>query len=236
MSHPIPLRDLPRIAWEAFPALLMPVILLGCLYSGATTPTEAAAAAAMYALAVSAFVYRVNELARRLHFSAEQRAHHHFDRDADRGSNGLQLCHYDREHSQGTGRHVEGLGAVAICVPAARQHSPSDAWLRAGGNDHLAGLCACPAARCVCAWYRSGAFRRHGRGQCDDRPVLAALRSAVVDDGQDHRRAAQGHRAGNVSLSRRHDRCAHPDHLHPVADARRATPALATRADVRRQV
>ena len=54
----IPLRDLPRIAWEAFPALLMPVILLGCLYSGATTPTEAAAAAAMYALAVSAFVYR----------------------------------------------------------------------------------------------------------------------------------------------------------------------------------
>ena len=54
----IPLRNLPRIAWEAFPALLMPVILLGCLYSGATTPTEAAAAAAMYALAVSAFVYR----------------------------------------------------------------------------------------------------------------------------------------------------------------------------------
>ena len=54
----IPLRNLPRIAWEAFPALLMPVILLGCLYSGATTPTEAAAAAAMYALAMSAFVYR----------------------------------------------------------------------------------------------------------------------------------------------------------------------------------
>jgi C4-dicarboxylate transporter, DctM subunit len=54
----VPLRDFPRITWEAFPALLMPVILLGCLYSGATTPTEAAAAAAMYALVVSAFVYR----------------------------------------------------------------------------------------------------------------------------------------------------------------------------------
>ncbi|MGH8682364.1 MAG: TRAP transporter large permease [Burkholderiales bacterium] len=54
----VPLRDLPRISWEAFPALLMPVILLGCLYSGITTPTEAAAAAAAYALLVSAFLYR----------------------------------------------------------------------------------------------------------------------------------------------------------------------------------
>jgi tripartite ATP-independent transporter DctM subunit len=54
----VPLRDLPRITREAFPALLMPVILLGCLYSGITTPTEAAAAASAYALAVSAFLYR----------------------------------------------------------------------------------------------------------------------------------------------------------------------------------
>ena len=36
----------------------MPVILLGCLYSGITTPTEAAAAAAAYALLASAFLYR----------------------------------------------------------------------------------------------------------------------------------------------------------------------------------
>jgi C4-dicarboxylate transporter, DctM subunit len=54
----VPLRELPRVAWEAFPALLMPVILFGCLYSGITTPTEAAAAAAAYALAVSALLYR----------------------------------------------------------------------------------------------------------------------------------------------------------------------------------
>jgi tripartite ATP-independent transporter DctM subunit len=54
----VPLRDLPRITWEAFPALLMPVILLGLLYSGVTTPTEAAAAAAAYALLVSALLYR----------------------------------------------------------------------------------------------------------------------------------------------------------------------------------
>ena len=54
----VPLRDIPRITWDAFPALMMPVILLGCLYSGITTPTEAAALAAMYALLVSAFLYR----------------------------------------------------------------------------------------------------------------------------------------------------------------------------------
>ena len=54
----VPLRELPRVTWEAFPALMMPVILLGCLYSGMTTPTEAAAAAAAYALLVSALLYR----------------------------------------------------------------------------------------------------------------------------------------------------------------------------------
>jgi len=54
----IPLRELPRITWEAFPALLMPVILFGLLYSGITTPTEAAAAAAAYALLASMILYQ----------------------------------------------------------------------------------------------------------------------------------------------------------------------------------
>ena len=54
----VPLRELPRITWEATPALLMPVILLGCMWSGITTPTEAAAVAAAYALLLSLFLYR----------------------------------------------------------------------------------------------------------------------------------------------------------------------------------
>ena len=58
VEPPVPLHELPRITWQAFPALLMPVILLGCLYSGITTPTEAAAAAAAYALLISALLYR----------------------------------------------------------------------------------------------------------------------------------------------------------------------------------
>ena len=54
----VPLSELPRVTWDATPALLMPVILLGCLYSGITTPTEAAAVAALYALLLSVLVYR----------------------------------------------------------------------------------------------------------------------------------------------------------------------------------
>jgi C4-dicarboxylate transporter DctM subunit len=57
VERAVPLRELPRITWEAFPALLMPVILFGLLYSGVTTPTEAAAAAAAYSLLASAVLY-----------------------------------------------------------------------------------------------------------------------------------------------------------------------------------
>jgi C4-dicarboxylate transporter, DctM subunit len=58
VEAPVPLRDLPRVTWEALPAMLRPVIPLGLLYSGVTTPTEAAAAAAAYALLASAVLYR----------------------------------------------------------------------------------------------------------------------------------------------------------------------------------
>ena len=54
----VPLRDLPRVTFHAIPALLMPVILLAGIYGGATTPTEAAAVAAGYALVLAAFLYR----------------------------------------------------------------------------------------------------------------------------------------------------------------------------------
>jgi C4-dicarboxylate transporter DctM subunit len=54
----VPLRELPRITREAFAALMLPVILLGCLYSGITTPTEAAGLAAAYALLVATALYR----------------------------------------------------------------------------------------------------------------------------------------------------------------------------------
>ncbi|MEC9196665.1 MAG: TRAP transporter large permease [Pseudomonadota bacterium] len=58
----VPLRDLPRVTTRAFPALMMPVILLYGIYGGITTPTEAAAIAAAYALVVSVLLYRALKL------------------------------------------------------------------------------------------------------------------------------------------------------------------------------
>ena len=43
---------------HSFPALLTPIILLGGIYTGVVTPTEAGALAGFYALAISIFVYR----------------------------------------------------------------------------------------------------------------------------------------------------------------------------------
>ena len=54
----IPLRELPRTSARALPALMMPIILLYCIYGGATTPTEAAAIAAAYALLLAVLLYR----------------------------------------------------------------------------------------------------------------------------------------------------------------------------------
>ena len=54
----VPLQELPKITFNAFPALLMPIILLYCIYGGVTTPTEAAAVAAFYALILASIFYR----------------------------------------------------------------------------------------------------------------------------------------------------------------------------------
>ncbi len=58
VEAPVPLREIPAITINAFPALMMPVVLLGGIYSGVTTPTEAAAIAAAYAYVISALLYR----------------------------------------------------------------------------------------------------------------------------------------------------------------------------------
>jgi C4-dicarboxylate transporter DctM subunit len=54
----VPLREIPRITVRAFPALMLPVILLFGIYGGVMTPTEGAAAAAAYALLISTALYR----------------------------------------------------------------------------------------------------------------------------------------------------------------------------------
>ncbi|MFY1054598.1 TRAP transporter large permease [Ectopseudomonas khazarica] len=50
--------------WKAFPALLLPVIILGGIYGGVFTPTEAAAIAVVYSIPVGLFIYRELDLKR----------------------------------------------------------------------------------------------------------------------------------------------------------------------------
>jgi len=58
-AHPFPsLREVGVAFKDAFWALMTPVLLLGGIFSGIFTPTEAAVVAAAYALLIGAFVYR----------------------------------------------------------------------------------------------------------------------------------------------------------------------------------
>jgi C4-dicarboxylate transporter DctM subunit len=54
----IPWREWPAILWRGALPLTLPVVLLGGIYSGAFTPTEAAAVAALHALLLAGVVYR----------------------------------------------------------------------------------------------------------------------------------------------------------------------------------
>lgn len=54
----VPFADIPRVLGRAFLPLLMPVILLGGIYSGLATPTESAAIAGLYGLILSTLIYR----------------------------------------------------------------------------------------------------------------------------------------------------------------------------------
>ena len=62
VEQPVPLRRIPGLTLNAFPALMLPVILLGGIYGGATTPTEAASVAAAYALLLAGLFYRALSL------------------------------------------------------------------------------------------------------------------------------------------------------------------------------
>ncbi len=55
---PVPLREWPQVIFRGALPLSMPIVLLGGIYSGAFTPTEAAAVAALHALILAAVVFR----------------------------------------------------------------------------------------------------------------------------------------------------------------------------------
>jgi C4-dicarboxylate transporter DctM subunit len=54
----VPWKDRIVLLWKALPGLFMPFLILGGIYGGIFTPTEAAAVAVFYALFVGLFVYK----------------------------------------------------------------------------------------------------------------------------------------------------------------------------------
>ncbi|MCA0849764.1 TRAP transporter large permease [Salipiger thiooxidans] len=58
MSWSVRARAIGSDGWKAAPALLLPVLILGGIYGGVFTPTEAAALSVVYAIPVGFFVYR----------------------------------------------------------------------------------------------------------------------------------------------------------------------------------
>jgi len=57
-DEPVPRSEWPGLILRGALPLSMPIVLLGGIYSGVFTPTEAAAVAALHALVLSAFVFR----------------------------------------------------------------------------------------------------------------------------------------------------------------------------------
>ena len=70
IGRKLKLESLPKASWhdrwvafkEAFWGLLMPVIILGGIYGGIFTPTEAAAVSVVYGLFVGVFIYKTVRL------------------------------------------------------------------------------------------------------------------------------------------------------------------------------
>ncbi len=55
---PMPWGKRLKVLWKAMPGLFMPILVLGGIYGGIFTPTEAAAVSVVYALIVGLFVYK----------------------------------------------------------------------------------------------------------------------------------------------------------------------------------
>ena len=191
----IPLRDIPRITLSAFPALMLPVILLFGIYGGVMTPTEGAAAAAFYALLASTLLYRAvtwKQLYDALLSSGKATTSigmliagalvFNYVVTAENIPNSLArlLSSYD-------------LNAGAFLL--ARQPPPARPWLPSRGkHDPARGRSDLHPDR-QGARHRPRPFRGRGRRQHHDRPAHAALRPSAVRHRQHDEAAARRDRS-----------------------------------------
>ena len=202
----------PRVAWGEMPAvfgrailpLALPGILLGLIYSGVTTPTEAAAIAATYALILAAVIYRTLDLPQLLTVIT----------DTVRATAMIALIM--------AGAFVFNYAVANENVPQLIRNTFT-AW-----NLSATGFLLCvdvlmlmlaivldevtillvivpllvPIAQGL--QHRSRAFRHRHRAQHDGRADAAAARLVAVRDEWAHRHAAVGNLPRGAALHRRH--------------------------------
>ena len=216
----VPLRELPRMTWEALPALLMPVILLGCLYSGVDHADRGRRrrrrATRCWSPPCSTAAMSWRDVYNSLLSSARVTV-----------SIGMLIAGAMVFNYVIT---VENIPKTLSAMLKAYELSPFVFLLLVNVLLLILG-CVLEGTTIILVIVPVLLPTAQALGidlvhfgvmvvvNIMIGLVLAALRPAALHDGQDHGRAAEGHRARDDAVPRRHDRRARADHLRAVAHA-----------------
>ena len=213
VDEAVPLAEIPAITGRAFPALMLPVILLGGIYGGVMTPTEAAAVAAFYALAISVFLYRsvsFGQFYETLLNSARSTATVGV---LIAGALAFNFVVTRENVPDSIAAFMQQFRPVANWLSSGDQRPVPRARLHHRGRRdpgyHRADLHPDRAG----ARHRSGAFRRDRGGQRDARTHHAALRIVALHRRGDHETARRRRGARSLAIHIRADRRAHGHHV-----------------------
>jgi hypothetical protein len=138
---------MPRITWEAFPALMMPVILLGCSTAASPRRRSGRRGRGVRAAGLRAPLSQ-HRLARHLPLAPHQRAHHHLDRHADRRRLVFNYVITAENIPKVLSAALSRPTSFRRGVPVRGQHPAARARLLPGGHDHPAGDRAGAPAHC----------------------------------------------------------------------------------------
>ncbi len=203
-----PRPERPRILARAALPLGMPVLLLGGIYSGAFTPTEAAGVAALYALVLAGILYR------ELRWRAVYEVFFVTARQTSVillmlcGAFALNYAVTSEQADKALAAWIDGLGAVAARIPGGGEPLLPRARLLCRRGDHAPRHRAGAPTERRRARHRYGLLRRHHRLQHHDRARHAALRAASLRAvGADEDPARRDH-PRDLGAHRLDDRCA----------------------------
>jgi hypothetical protein len=175
-----PIREFVKIFLDSFLALLAPVILLGGIYTGVFTPTEAAGIVCVYALLLSLLVYRTLGLKQLYKILLESVVAAGFTSFT---IGGAFLFGYVLAREQIPAKVAEAFIAMGITSAgpdhAVDQRPVPDPGLLRGRFRLAADRGAHRHAPDQGGRHRLRAFRGGGHPEPDDRPVHPALREAA---------------------------------------------------------